>query len=62
MVTYDERVRIARLEAIRFINHTDKYINNGENLGRHHASMIRASMDLSNALSNIRKGRYYTGD
>ena len=62
MVSYNERVRIARLEAINFINRTDEYIHNGEHRGRHHASMIRASMDLSNELSDLRKGRYYTGD
>ena len=57
MVSYSERVRIARLEAIRFINRTDDYINNGEDCGRQHASMIRASMDLSNALSDLRRRR-----
>lgn len=62
MVTYNERVRIARQEAMRFIDRTDEYINNGEDWGRHHASMIRASMDLSNVLSDLRKGRYYTDD
>ena len=62
MVSYSERVRIARQEAIRFINRTDTYIHDGEDCGRQHASMIRASMDLSNALSDLRKGRYYTDD
>ena len=61
MESYNERVRIARQEAMRFLDYADKYIK-GENWGRHHASMIRASVDLSNALSDLRKGRYYTGD
>lgn len=62
MESYNERVRIARQEAINFINRTDTYIRDDEDWGRQHASMIRASMDLSNALSDLRKGRYYTGD
>ena len=57
MESYNERVRIARQEAMRFIDRTDEYINNGEDWGRQHASMIRASMDLSNALSDLRRRR-----
>lgn len=61
MESYNERVRIARQEAMSFLYYADKYIK-GENCERHHASMIRASVDLSNALSDLRKGRYYTDD
>lgn len=46
---YDKRVELAKSEAQRFIERANEYLELKE-WGRTHASMLRASMDLSNAL------------
>ena len=56
-VVYDERVQTARAEAWRFIERATQYLAL-EKMGKEHASMIRASMDLSRALSEVRRGRH----
>lgn len=56
-VDYDDRVKTARAEALRFTERAKQYLSLKEP-GKEHAAMLRASMDLSRALSDVRRGRY----
>lgn len=54
---HDDRVETARVEALRFAERAKQYLSLKES-GKQHAAMLRASMDLSRALSDVRRGRY----
>lgn len=54
---YNDRVKTARDEALRFTERAKQYLILKES-GKQHAAMLRASMDLSRALSDVRRRRY----
>lgn len=54
--TYGEIVQTAIDEATRFIEKATDYRDNvHKQCGRDHAAMLRASMDLSHALADVRR-------
>lgn len=55
---YNARVNVAEKECRRFLDRIKSYNRNGTSCGKEHAAMLRASMDLSRALSDVRRGRY----